>query len=105
VDKNTCACGPAGFYGLHMEDSGSSVRMRRLRIFFAEGPGDVIQAHRHWMNGEESPEQMCLTFSGEFADFCREIDTDAYIIASNEHKQIFQNAKCVIGHYSSSKGA
>jgi len=72
--------------------------MRRLKIFYAEGSGDLIQAHRHWMNGEDDPGQMSLTFSGEFADFCRERDADAYIVGSNGNRQLFRDAQFVIEH-------
>ena len=43
-----------------------------VKILYAEGPGDIIQAYRFWMNRKDDPSQMSLTFSGEFADFCRE---------------------------------
>jgi glycosyltransferase involved in cell wall biosynthesis len=72
--------------------------MRRLKIFFAAGPGDVIQAHRHWMNGEPDPSQMSLTHSGEFADFCRQSGADGYIVSSFGQKQIFRDAEFVIEH-------
>jgi glycogen synthase len=72
--------------------------MRHLKIFHAEGPGDVIKAHRHWVNGEDDPGQMSLTFSSQFADFCRESGADAYIVASCGNKQIFRDAKFVIEH-------
>ena len=70
--------------------------MHHLRIFHAEGPGDVIQAHRRWMNGEDDPGQMSLTFSSQFADFCRDSGADAYIVASGGKKQIFRDARFVI---------
>jgi glycogen(starch) synthase len=69
-----------------------------LKIFYAEASGNVIQAHRHWINGEDDPGQMSLTFSGEFADLCRECGADAYIIAANPNKQIFRDTKFVVEH-------
>ena len=48
------------------------------------------------MNGEHDPSQMSLTFSGEFADFCRESGADAYIVTPFGKKQIFRDAKFVI---------
>jgi glycogen synthase len=72
--------------------------MRHLRIFHSEGPGDVIQAHHRWVNGEDDPGQMSLTFLSQFADFCRERGAGAYIVASGGKKQIFRDAKFVIEH-------
>jgi glycogen synthase len=57
-----------------------------LKILFAAGPGDVIQAHRHWMDHKNDPGQMSITFSSEFAEFCLEVGADAYIIASCEKR-------------------
>lgn len=70
--------------------------MRRLKIFHAEGPGDVIQAHRHWMKGEQDPSIMSLTFSGQFADYCRDCEADAYIVSSFGKRQVFRDSEFVI---------
>ena len=48
------------------------------------------------MNGEQDPTQMSLTFSGEFADFCKESGAQAYIVSSYNEKQIFRDAEFVI---------
>ena len=39
---------------------------------------------------------MCLAFSSEFADFCREREADAYIVSSYFRKQIFRSGTFVI---------
>ena len=39
---------------------------------------------------------MSLTFSGQFADFCRETGADAYIVSSFVEKQVFRDAEFVI---------
>jgi glycogen synthase len=77
---------------------GTPGRGCHLKILYAEGPGDLIQAHGYWMNGEDDPGQMSLTFSGEFANFCRESGAEAYIVGSNVSKQIFRDSKLVIEH-------
>src|SRR4051794_15366306 len=55
---------------------------RKPRIFFAAGPGNVIQAHRYWRRGVADPGQMSSTFSGEFEAFCQQRGLDAYLIAA-----------------------
>lgn len=67
-----------------------------MKILYAEAAGDVIQAYRFWMNGEDDPGQMALTCSGEFAEFCRESGAHAYIVAANSNQQLFQNRNFVI---------
>lgn len=77
---------------------GISAKSLPMKIFYAEGPGDVIQAHRHWIDGEDDPGQMSLTFSSEFQDFCRESGAEAYIVGSKSNKAIFRAAQFVIEH-------
>lgn len=57
-----------------------------FRVFYAAGPGNVIAAHQHWMRGASDPSEMSLTYSGQFADFCREIGAEAYIVSYHAPK-------------------
>lgn len=59
-----------------------------MRLFYAAGPGNVIRAHQHWELGQRDPSQMSLTYSGQFADFCRATGAQALIVscaATTEH--------------------
>ena len=71
-----------------------------LRIFYAAGPGDVIQAHKHWAHGERDPSQMSITFSSQFNDFCQDIGAEAYIVAWHDRKEIFRDHTFTIEHRS-----
>lgn len=53
-----------------------------LRIFYAAGPGDVIATYRHWLRGEDDPQQVSMTISGMFYDLCREGGHQAYVVSS-----------------------
>jgi glycogen synthase len=68
------------------------------RIFFAAGPGDVIQAHEHWMADQHDPTQVSITFSSQFEEFCREIDAEAYIVSYCEKKRFFQDGPFILEH-------
>ena len=77
-----------------------SVATHHLEIFHAEGPGDVIriQAIVIWLNAEDDPGQMALTFSSRFADFqtfAKPTGADAYIVASGGKKRTFRDGKSV----------
>lgn len=69
-----------------------------LKIFYAAGPGDVIGAHRNWEEGRDDPTQMSLTYSGQFADVCKNVDADAYIVSSNEKTQTVRSGRFIIEH-------
>ena len=52
------------------------------RIFFAAGPGKVIEAHKNWRRGVQDPSQMSITFSSEFEQFCQDNGSQSYIVSS-----------------------
>jgi glycosyltransferase involved in cell wall biosynthesis len=68
------------------------------RYFFAAGPGNVIQAHKNWRDGIDDPGQMSITFSSEFAEFCRDNNASAYIVASAAPADTYQDGETTIEH-------
>ena len=68
------------------------------RILYAAGPGDVIQAHKHWIAGEQDPSRMSITYSSQFEDFCRNIDAEAYIVSYHNRKQIYREGALILEH-------
>lgn len=76
----------------------SKRRSRECRIIYAAGPGNVIQAHKHWVAGETDPSQVSITFSSQFEDFCRDIGAKAYIVSYNDKKQIFHDGPFILEH-------
>src|SRR5436853_1931144 len=66
---------------------------RAPRIFYAAGPGDVIETYRHWKSDEHDPSQVHLTYSGQFYDLCRGLDADAFVMSSNPRRQKLVDGK------------
>jgi glycosyltransferase involved in cell wall biosynthesis len=75
-----------------------SNRRSECRILFAAGPGNVIQAHKHWVTGEADPSQVSITFSSQFEDFCQDIGAKAYIVSYNDKKQILHDGPFILEH-------
>ncbi|MCP3442045.1 glycosyltransferase family 4 protein [Bradyrhizobium sp. CCGUVB14] len=69
-----------------------------LKIFYAAGPGDIIAAHKHWRQGADDPTQMSLTYSGQFADACRDLDATAYMISYNERRDVLRDGQFTLEH-------
>lgn len=69
-----------------------------MKIFYAAGPGDIISAHKHWMRGVEDPSQMALTYSGQFADFCRDIGASAHFISYSSQPGTFRDGDFLLQH-------
>lgn len=70
----------------------------KLRIFYAAGPGRIIAAHKHWREGTDDPTQMSLTYSGQFADLCRDLGAAAYMVSSNEHREVLSDGQFMLEH-------
>ncbi len=68
------------------------------RIFHATGPGNIIEAHKYWMADQHYPNEVSITFSSQFEDFCRDIGADAYIIARPREKAIYRDGPFTLEH-------
>jgi glycogen synthase len=70
----------------------------RYRIFYAAGPGNIIQAHNRWRAGEHDPTEVSITFSSQFSDFCRDIDAAAYIVSYYGEKKVLHDGCFTLEH-------
>jgi glycogen(starch) synthase len=61
------------------------------RIFYALGPGNVVDSYRKWSAGQDCNSETSLTFSGQFFDFCRARGVRAYAVSSHPHREVFQD--------------
>jgi glycosyltransferase involved in cell wall biosynthesis len=57
---------------------------RRLRIFYALGPGDVVGLYRSVMDRTEPAFQTGLPFSKQFLDWCDEAGAEAHLMSSHQ---------------------
>lgn len=69
-----------------------------MRVFYAAGPGDIIKAHRLWAESKDDPDQVALTYSGQFESWCRAANADAYLISSNEKTSNLQDGRFTLEH-------
>lgn len=69
-----------------------------IKVFYAAGPGNIIAAHKHWREGSDDPTQMSLTYSGQFADLCRDLNLTAYMVSSNEQRQVLRDGQFTLEH-------
>jgi glycogen(starch) synthase len=68
------------------------------RILYAAGPGNIIQAHNRWRAGEHDPTEVSITFSSQFADFCRDIDAAAYMVSYHGDKNLLHDGSFTLEH-------
>jgi glycogen synthase len=66
------------------------------KVFFAAGPGNLIEAHRNWRSGAEDPSQMSITFSSEFEQFCRDRGLQAYLVSSGSPAKAISDGAFVV---------
>ncbi len=69
-----------------------------LRILYASGPEDVIEAYNYWINGGDDPSQVSVTFSSQFYEVCRTLNAKGYAIAQSNKKQFVQGDRFIVEH-------
>jgi glycosyltransferase involved in cell wall biosynthesis len=52
-----------------------------IRIFYAAGPGGLVETHKYWRKGAADPRLTALTYSGQFADFCESVAASVYMVS------------------------
>lgn len=56
---------------------------RSLRVFYAAGPGYVIQTYQYWQQGLDDTTQMARTYSGQFFDVLERLQARGYLLSTN----------------------
>src|ERR1044072_2775433 len=69
-----------------------------MRVFYAAGPGNVIQAHKYWAKGEHDPNEVSVTFSSQFEDFCRDVGAQAYIVSYHNETGVYREGDFILEH-------
>lgn len=72
--------------------------VRPLRILYAAGPGDVLGTYQYWLNGQDDPSQVGVTYSGQFYDVCRSLGAKGYVLSYASKKVFFQDDQFTIEH-------
>src|SRR5262245_32812067 len=73
-------------------------RIMNQRIFYAAGPGNVIQAHKYWAKGQPDPSEVSITFSSQFEEYCRDIGAKAYIVSCHSQVGVYQDGSFTLEH-------
>jgi len=69
------------------------------RVFYAaSGPGDVIESHRYWKQQRQNSTEVCVTFSSQIEDFCREIGAEAYFISTHPRRDTLVDQSITLEH-------
>lgn len=69
---------------------------KKLRLFYAAGPGDVVGTYRYWKKGEDDPSNPGLTDSGQFYDIVRDLNAEALVISFNGRKETLHDENITI---------
>jgi glycogen synthase len=68
----------------------------RSRIFYALGPGNVVDSYRKWSGGIDYTAETQLTFSGQFFEFCRAHDLQAYAVSSHPSRALLCDGSFIV---------
>lgn len=67
-----------------------------LRILYAVGPEDVIEAYHYWLKDEDAPSQVSVTLSSQFYEVCKTIDAKGYVIAQSHKPEFLQDERFMV---------
>lgn len=67
-----------------------------LRVLYAIGPEDVIEAYKCWVKGKDGDSQVSLTFSGQFYEVCKALDAKGYVIAEASKHEVIRDKQIVV---------
>jgi glycogen(starch) synthase len=68
------------------------------RIFYAAGPGNIIDAHKHWRNGEHDPTEVSITFSSQVADYCEASGQPGYFVSYKSPPALIEDGLFIMEH-------
>jgi glycogen synthase len=74
------------------------MKAKSIRIFFAAGPGNVIEAHKRWLEGHYDATLMSVPFSSEFASACRELGASAHVVSSASPVKFYKDKQFIVEH-------
>lgn len=71
---------------------------KTLRILYSAGPGNVIGTYKYWVQGQDDPSQVSLTWSGQFYDVCRALEAKAHVISWCEERNLLRDDQLIVEH-------
>lgn len=69
---------------------------KSLRVLFAVGPENVIDAYTYWTKGEDSPSQVSVFYSSQFFDVCEKLNAKGYVIAQSTEKELIRDENFIV---------
>jgi len=61
---------------------------KRLNLYYAAGPGDVVGTFRHWLRGEPEPQQLALTYSEQFFNLLGRLGGEGWVVSSCDRQDL-----------------
>lgn len=71
---------------------------KSLRILYALGPENIIEAYNYWVEGQDAPSQVSVTFSSQFYEVCKTLDAKGYVIAQSPKQELIKDERFTIEH-------
>lgn len=67
--------------------------MKKLKLFYAAGPGEVIEAYRFWKLGQHDNKGVVEAYSSQFYQVCANYDADFLVISRSSQKMKFASER------------
>ncbi|HBB31972.1 MAG TPA: glycosyltransferase [Cyanobacteria bacterium UBA8803] len=70
----------------------------QLRVLYAVGPENIIEAYKYWSQCQDAPSQVSVTYSSQFYEVCNALDAKGYAIAQSNKKEFLQDGRFILEH-------
>ncbi len=64
---------------------------KQLRILYAIGPENIIEAYTCWKQNRDSQSQVSIPLSSQFYDVCRDLNAIGYVIAQSQTNEVIED--------------
>jgi len=58
----------------------------------------VVGTYNHWINGQDDPSQVAVTYSSQFYEVCCALDAEGYVISSHKDQRLVCDNRFTIEH-------
>ena len=70
----------------------------KTKVFYAAGPGAVIDTYRFWKQGLDDPLETSVCYSTMFFEVCQKLGLEGYVVSSHQRRELLHDGPFVVEH-------
>ena len=70
----------------------------KTKVFYAAGPGAVIDTYRFWKQGLDDPLETSVCYSTMFFEVCQKLGLEGCVVSSHQRRELLHDGRFVVEH-------